>query len=42
MGLAAVYGTIVNHHGAIHIESEVGQGATFSIYLPAAAADPSP
>ena len=34
MGLAAVYGTVKSHKGAINIYSEVGHGTTFSVYLP--------
>ncbi|OGV89766.1 MAG: hypothetical protein A3K19_05100, partial [Lentisphaerae bacterium RIFOXYB12_FULL_65_16] len=34
MGLAAVYGTIGNHRGAITASSTVGCGTTFTIYLP--------
>jgi len=34
MGLAAVYGTIESHKGAIKVASEPEQGTTFSIYLP--------
>lgn len=34
LGLAAVYGTIKSHHGAIYVSSEVGKGTKFSIYLP--------
>jgi two-component system, cell cycle sensor histidine kinase and response regulator CckA len=37
MGLAAVYGTVQSHEGAIRVESEVGKGTTFEIFLPAAA-----
>jgi PAS domain S-box-containing protein len=33
MGLAAVYGTVKNHKGAIFVSSETGKGSTFSIYL---------
>jgi CheY-like chemotaxis protein len=35
LGLASVYGTIKAHGGYIDVESEKGQGTTFSIYLPA-------
>lgn len=34
MGLAAVYGIIKTHNGAIGIHSEVGQGTTFKVYFP--------
>jgi len=34
LGLAMIYGTIKQHHGCIHIESEPGQGCRVSIYLP--------
>ncbi len=35
MGLAAVYGTMGNHHGAIQVESELGNGASFTLFFPA-------
>ncbi|MCK9364611.1 MAG: PAS domain S-box protein [Syntrophales bacterium] len=35
LGLAMVYGIINGHKGVINVESEPGQGATFTIYLPA-------
>lgn len=35
LGLASVYGIIKNHKGFINVYSEEGQGATFSIYIPA-------
>ena len=34
MGLAAVYGAVRSHGGAVGVESEVGQGSTFHILLP--------
>jgi signal transduction histidine kinase/CheY-like chemotaxis protein len=35
LGLASVYGIIKNHGGFITVQSEVGEGATFDIFLPA-------
>lgn len=34
MGLAAVYGTVKDHGGAIELDSIEGNGTTFNIYLP--------
>jgi PAS domain S-box-containing protein len=34
LGLAMVYGIMQNHHGAVHVESEVGKGTTFELYFP--------
>ena len=35
LGLASVYGVIKSHGGYINVYSEIDQGTTFSIYLPA-------
>jgi PAS domain S-box-containing protein len=35
LGLASAYGIIKNHRGIITVESQKGQGATFSVFLPA-------
>lgn len=36
MGLSMVYGTVTHHRGWIHLESELGKGTTFCLYLPKA------
>ena len=38
LGLSVVHGIIKAHHGAITLKSAPGEGATFRIYFPAAAA----
>jgi PAS domain S-box-containing protein len=40
LGLASAYGIIKNHGGIITVESEVGCGATFNIYLPMSEQEP--
>ena len=34
MGLAAVYGTVESHRGAVSVESKPGKGTTFTLFLP--------
>ncbi|OGV67500.1 MAG: hypothetical protein A3K19_08765 [Lentisphaerae bacterium RIFOXYB12_FULL_65_16] len=36
MGLAMAYGCVGNHNGWIHVESEVGKGTEFFVFLPRA------
>jgi PAS domain S-box-containing protein len=35
LGLASAYGIVQNHQGTISVESRVGEGTTFHVYLPA-------
>ncbi len=39
LGLSTVYGIVKHHDGEICVESQVGRGSTFCIYLPAHSAD---
>jgi PAS domain S-box-containing protein len=34
LGLATVYGLISQHDGFLHVDSEIGRGTTFEVYLP--------
>lgn len=35
LGLATVFGIVEQHHGWLDVESEVGEGSTFRVFLPA-------
>ena len=41
LGLSVVYGVVRSHQGYITVDSEVNNGATFTIYLPRAVEGPS-
>ena len=42
LGLAAVYGTVQDHHGLITVSSEVGHGTTFCLLFPTSEDLPRP
>ena len=39
LGLSVVHGIVADHDGAITVDSTIGQGSTFCVYLPAVEAD---
>ena len=39
LGLATVHGIVTKHKGFVEVESQVGKGSTFSVYLPNASAE---
>jgi CheY-like chemotaxis protein len=42
MGLAIVHGIVTSHGGAMAVDSTLGEGTTFTLYLPQMAQDPAP
>jgi two-component system, cell cycle sensor histidine kinase and response regulator CckA len=42
LGLSTVYGVVKQHGGFLYVESEVGFGTTFRVYLPASQSAPPP
>ncbi len=42
LGLSAVYGTVEHHDGDITVNSKVGEGTSFHIFLPCSLPHPSP
>jgi two-component system cell cycle sensor histidine kinase/response regulator CckA len=42
LGLAVAYGIVKEHRGAIRVQSQPGEGSTFSLYFPVAAAPEKP
>ncbi len=42
LGLAQVYGIVAQHKGQISVETEIGKGSTFHVYLPMCEAEREP
>ncbi len=41
LGLSTVRGIVISHHGFVELNTRVGQGTTFRVYLPAADSEPT-
>ena len=42
LGLATAYASVKNHDGHITVDTTLGEGATFTVYLPASDREPDP
>jgi two-component system cell cycle sensor histidine kinase/response regulator CckA len=42
LGLAQIYGIVKQHAGHVGLDTELGNGTTFTVYLPAREAEPAP
>ena len=40
LGLSSVYGIVKQHHGWVEVQSQPGQGTTFSVFIPVCATTP--
>jgi two-component system cell cycle sensor histidine kinase/response regulator CckA len=42
LGLSVVHGVVTDHRGAVDVHSKIGEGSTFSVYLPVVRGAPLP